>query len=85
HIIPGSRFCKHCGAKIKQETKPHKYFPDEREAFFCQLDNEKHPSTDSAYECDQCARKVCGDCYDNITQTGVNLCPYCKGELYKIQ
>ncbi len=85
HIIPGSRFCKHCGAKIEQETKPHKYFPDEREAFFCQLDNEKHPSTDSAYECDQCARKVCSDCYNKITQTGVTRCPYCKGELYKIQ
>ncbi|UCG90619.1 MAG: zinc ribbon domain-containing protein [Candidatus Heimdallarchaeota archaeon] len=85
HIIPGSRFCKHCGAKIEQEVKPHKYFPDERESFFCQLDNEKHPSTDSAYECGQCARKVCSDCYDNITQTGVTRCPYCKGELYKIQ
>ncbi|MFX0013071.1 MAG: zinc ribbon domain-containing protein [Promethearchaeota archaeon] len=84
-IIPTSRFCKHCGAKIEQEDKSHKYFPDEREAFFCQLDNAKHPSTDSAYECEQCSRKICGDCYDNITRTGVSRCPYCKGELIKVQ
>ena len=84
-LIPDSRFCKHCGAKIEQEVKKHKYFPDERDAFFCQLDNEKHPSTDSAYECDQCSRMICGDCYDNITQTGVSRCPYCKGELSKVQ
>ena len=84
-LTPKSRFCKHCGAKIEQEEKSYKYFPDERKAFFCQLDNEKHPSTDSAYECDQCSRKVCSDCYDNITQTGVTRCPYCKGDLSKVQ
>ena len=84
-IIPESRYCKYCGAKIEQETQPYKYFPDEREAFFCQLDNEKHPSTDSAYECDQCSRKICGKCYESITQTGVTKCPYCKGELLQVQ
>ncbi|UCG01445.1 MAG: zinc ribbon domain-containing protein [Candidatus Heimdallarchaeota archaeon] len=84
-LIPESRYCKYCGAKIEQEAKPYKYFPDEREAFFCQLDNEKHPSTDSAYECEQCSRKICGDCYNTITQTGVTRCPYCKGELRQIQ
>jgi hypothetical protein len=84
-LIPKSRFCKHCGAKIELEEKSHKYFPDERKTFFCQLDNEKHPSTDSAYECDQCSRKICGDCYANITKTGVTRCPYCKGDLSKVQ
>lgn len=84
-IIPESRYCKHCGAKIQQEAKPYKYFPDEREAFFCQLDNEKHPSTDSAYECEQCSRKICGDCHNTITQTGVTRCPYCKGGLLQVQ
>ncbi len=84
-IIPESRYCKHCGTKIEQETKPYKYFPDEREAFFCQLDNEKHPSTDSAYECEQCSRKICGDCYNTITETGVTRCPYCKGDLLQVQ
>jgi predicted amidophosphoribosyltransferase len=84
-IKPGSRFCKNCGAKVEQEVKTHKYFPDERESFFCQLDNEKHPSTDSAYECEQCSRKICGDCFSNVSKTGVTVCPYCKGELTRIQ
>lgn len=85
HIQPGSRFCKNCGAKVEQKEKTYKYFPDERKSFFCQLDNEKHPSTDSAYECDQCSRKICGDCFSNISKTGLSVCPYCKGELSKIQ
>ena len=84
-IIPESRYCKYCGVKIEQKTQPYKYFPDEREAFFCQLDNEKHPSTDSAYECEQCSRKICGNCYNSISQTGVTKCPYCKGELLQVQ
>ena len=84
-IKSGSRFCKNCGAKIEQEAKTYTYFPDERISFFCQLDNEKHPSTESAYECEQCSRRICGDCYEDITKTGVTLCPYCKGELSQTQ
>ena len=84
-LTPSSRFCKHCGSRIEQEAKTHKYFPDEREAFFCQLDNEKHPSTDSTYECEQCSRMICSDCFDNISRTGITRCPYCKGELVKTQ
>ncbi len=84
-IKSGSKFCKNCGTKVEKAVKTYKYFPDERKSFFCQLDNEKHPSTDSAYECDQCSRKVCGDCHSNISRTGVTVCPYCKGELSKIQ
>jgi DNA-directed RNA polymerase subunit RPC12/RpoP len=83
-LKPGNRYCKNCGAKIKQE-KSYEYFPDERKSFFCQLDNEKHPSTDSAYKCVQCSRMVCDDCYDNISKTGLILCPYCKGDLVKAQ
>ncbi len=84
-IKSGSHFCKNCGAKIEQEAKPYIYFPDERISFFCQLDNEKHPSTESAYECEQCSRRICGDCYEDITKTGITLCPYCKGELSQTQ
>lgn len=84
-LKPDSRYCKTCGAKVEQETKPYKYFPDERKSFFCQLDNEKHPSTDSAYQCVQCSRMVCNNCYEDISKTGITACPYCKGELIKAQ
>ncbi|MHA2293080.1 MAG: double zinc ribbon domain-containing protein [Candidatus Hodarchaeales archaeon] len=84
-LKPGSRYCRDCGAKVEQDKKTYELFPDERKSFFCQLDNEKHPSTDSAYECVQCSRKICGDCYDNISRSGVTICPYCKGDLQQIQ
>jgi DNA-directed RNA polymerase subunit RPC12/RpoP len=83
-IKPGNRYCKNCGAKVTQD-KTYEYFPDERKSFFCQLDNEKHPSTDSAYKCIQCSRMVCSTCYDNISKTGLTKCPYCKGSLVKSQ
>jgi hypothetical protein len=84
-IKPDSSYCRTCGAAIEKTTDTHKYFPDERKSFFCQLDNEQHPSTDSAYMCDKCSRMICGNCYDDIGKTGVQVCPYCKGELRKTQ
>jgi len=83
-IEPDNRYCRSCGAKIEQ-IRSHEYFPDERKTFFCQLDNEKHPSTDSAYKCSQCSRMVCSDCYEDMNKTGVSACPYCKGNLVKTQ
>ena len=84
-LKPDSRFCRNCGATVKQEVDKHKYFPDERKSFFCQLDNEQHPSTDSAHQCEQCSRMICDNCYDDIGKTGVQVCPYCKGTLRKTQ
>ncbi|MHA2033250.1 MAG: double zinc ribbon domain-containing protein, partial [Candidatus Kariarchaeaceae archaeon] len=84
-IKADSRFCKNCGTPVEQKTDSYKFFPDERKTFFCQLDNEQHPSTDSAYQCDQCSRMVCANCYEDIGKTGVRVCPYCKGNLNKIQ
>jgi uncharacterized OB-fold protein len=83
-IKPDSSFCRNCGAKIER-TRTLEFSPDDRIAFFCQLDNEQHPSTDSAYKCNQCSRMVCEDCYRNMTKTGVSACPYCKGNLTKVQ
>ncbi|MCK4848829.1 MAG: hypothetical protein KAT16_07400, partial [Candidatus Heimdallarchaeota archaeon] len=73
-----------CGAKI-EKIESYEYFPDERKSFFCQLDNEQHPSTDSAYKCNQCSRMVCSSCYEDMKKTGVLACPYCKGNLIKVQ
>jgi hypothetical protein len=84
-LKPDSRFCRTCGASVEQTTDKHKYFPDERKSFFCQLDNEQHPSTDSAYQCEQCSRMICENCYEDIGKTGVQVCPYCKGKLRKTQ
>ena len=84
-VKPDSRFCRNCGAAIEQKADSHTYFPDERKSFFCQLDNEQHPSTDSAYQCVQCSRMICADCYADIGKTGINACPYCKGALRKAQ
>ncbi|WP_455463400.1 double zinc ribbon domain-containing protein, partial [Candidatus Hodarchaeum mangrovi] len=83
-IIPGSKYCKHCGAKVITE-KGYSYFPDERKSFYCQLDGSKHPSTDSAYQCTQCSRMICKNCYDDLSRTEVSVCPYCKGSLHQIQ
>ena len=83
-IKPDSSFCRNCGAKIER-TRTLEFSPEDRIAFFCQLDNEQHPSTDSAYKCNQCSRMVCEDCYHNMTKTGVSACPYCKGNLTKVQ
>ncbi|MHA1972725.1 MAG: double zinc ribbon domain-containing protein, partial [Candidatus Hodarchaeales archaeon] len=83
-LLPDSKFCKYCGAKVVT-NKGYSYFPDERKSFFCQLDGQKHPSTDSAYQCDQCSRMICSECYDNASSAGVTKCPYCQGHLTKIQ
>lgn len=57
----------------------------ERRSFHCQMDEERHPATDSAYECEQCNRIVCANCFEYMVSTGLNVCPYCKGKLKKIQ
>jgi predicted amidophosphoribosyltransferase len=80
-----SRFCKNCGTPVEQKTDSRQFFSKERKSFFCQLDNEQHPSTDSAYQCDQCSRMVCDNCYEDIGKTGIRVCPYCKGNLSKVQ
>ena len=56
-----------------------------RRSFFCQLDNEQHPLTDSAYQCELCSRMICADCYDQVTEVGMKECPYCQGTLRKVQ
>ncbi len=57
----------------------------QRKSFFCQLDNEQHPATESAYECGKCSRTVCSDCYDQSRDVGVAKCPYCNGDLHQVQ
>ncbi|MFW9779336.1 MAG: hypothetical protein ACFFE8_10830, partial [Candidatus Heimdallarchaeota archaeon] len=54
-------------------------------AFFCQLDNEQHPATDSAYECSTCSRMICEDCYTSAGKVGIVVCPYCQGNLKRTQ
>ena len=77
-FLEADKFCRNCG-----EARPEK--PIKREAFFCQLDNEKHPATDSAYRCDKCSRMVCEDCFNDAKSAGMVQCPYCQGHLSKAQ
>ena len=57
----------------------------QRIAFFCQLDSERHPASESAYECQRCGRRICRRCYIDCQSTGITACAYCQGELVKIQ
>jgi hypothetical protein len=84
-LKPDSRYCKNCGAKVEKVPSTVEFTPKERKTFFCQLDNEKHPETDSGYECEQCSRMICGSCYTDMSQTGITACPYCKGNLVQVQ
>ena len=59
--------------------------PKERRSFFCQIDGQKHPAIDLAYECEQCSRMVCGACYESSKAVGVGSCPFCQGRLIRIQ
>ncbi|MHA2244168.1 MAG: cache domain-containing protein [Candidatus Hodarchaeales archaeon] len=77
-FLEADKFCRNCG-----EVRPEKTI--ERKSFFCQLDNEKHPATDSAYQCDKCSRMVCENCFNDAKSAGMVQCPYCKGHLSKAQ
>lgn len=48
-------------------------------------DNEQHPLTESAYQCEQCSRYVCKSCYSGMVSTSKTVCPYRRGNLTKIQ
>lgn len=56
-----------------------------RTSFFCVLDSEAHPATESAYQCKVCKRFVCSSCYQLMVMTAVSNCPYCGEDLSKIQ
>ena len=57
----------------------------EKRSFHCQMDGEAHPATDSAYECEVCKRNICTDCYQQMVSSGLTICPYCQGDLQRIQ
>ncbi|MHA2225072.1 MAG: zinc-ribbon domain-containing protein [Candidatus Hodarchaeales archaeon] len=86
-LSKNARFCKICGTEVGIQTfqVPANYNHKKRVSFFCQLDNEKHPATDSAFQCEQCARYVCDSCYRSIRAAGFLVCSYCKGNLMKVQ
>ncbi len=65
---------------FSQEAKKKERIP-----FFCIIDNGQHPATESAYECSSCRRIICEKCYEDSKSTGFTICPFCKGELVKIQ
>lgn len=82
-----ARFCKFCGTEVgfKPIKVPTINDFGKRISFFCQLDNEKHPAMESAYQCEQCARHVCNSCYKEINMVGLSDCSYCGGNLIQIQ
>ncbi|MFW9855772.1 MAG: LVIVD repeat-containing protein [Candidatus Thorarchaeota archaeon] len=59
--------------------------PIGRISFFCQLDNLQHPKTTAGYQCQNCSRMVCADCYEKSIKVGVPECPFCDGPLKRIQ
>jgi rRNA maturation endonuclease Nob1 len=85
-LSKNARFCKVCGTQVEFSpiqtimTQAH----EKRISFFCQLDNEKHPATHSAYQCEQCARHVCDSCYRDMIMVGLSDCSYCGGKLIQI-
>ncbi|MFX0051071.1 MAG: hypothetical protein ACFE8U_07225 [Candidatus Hermodarchaeota archaeon] len=56
-----------------------------RVPFFCQLDYETHPLTESAFQCQTCARYVCTECFEKLSLVKVDRCPYCQGKLHRVQ
>jgi len=63
----------------------HNLAKGERRSFYCQLDNMQHPKTTSAFQCLKCSRQVCESCHLTSTAVGISTCPFCNGELRKIQ
>ncbi len=53
--------------------------------FFCQMDGDKHPATDSGYQCVSCGRLVCEYCYLEMIHANITICPFCQQNLEKIQ
>ncbi|MHA1940594.1 MAG: zinc-ribbon domain-containing protein [Candidatus Hodarchaeales archaeon] len=82
-----ARFCKFCGTGVEFQTiqVPTIHKLEKRISFFCQLDNEKHPAMDSAFQCETCARHVCDSCYRDMNMVGLVNCSYCGGNLIQIQ
>ncbi len=70
---------------IEKQIVEYSPEPKERRAFFCQLDNEQHPKTDSGFQCENCSRMVCAKCYEKSLEVGVPECPFCDGTLIRIQ
>ncbi|MHA2243857.1 MAG: hypothetical protein ACXADY_02720 [Candidatus Hodarchaeales archaeon] len=70
---------------LKAQLNSNKYGKKALVTFFCQLDNETHPKTKSAYQCQICARYMCIDCYEKLKLVRLPNCPFCEGELYKAQ
>ena len=47
--------------------------------FFCQVDGETHPATDTAYQCTECGRFICKKCLTDLMEIGRPSCPMCNG------
>jgi rRNA maturation endonuclease Nob1 len=86
-LSKNARFCKVCGTRVDFPIKqiPMIQNAEKRISFFCQLDNEKHPAMDSAFQCEECARYVCDSCYRDMHMVGLSDCSYCGGNLNQIQ
>ncbi|MHA2247375.1 MAG: LVIVD repeat-containing protein [Candidatus Hodarchaeales archaeon] len=70
---------------IVKQIEDYSLKPTDRRSFFCQLDNAQHPKTDSGYQCENCSRMVCAECYEKSLKVDVPECPFCDGTLNRIQ
>lgn len=53
----------------------------EEERIFCQLCQEYYPKKQPYYECKNCGRQECLNCYVKSVETGKNTCVFCDGQL----
>ncbi|MFW9992330.1 MAG: hypothetical protein ACFFD4_09810 [Candidatus Odinarchaeota archaeon] len=52
--------------------------------FYCQICQENKGASISRYQCQECNRFTCEDCYQAALQTGYDRCSMCEGELKKL-
>ncbi|MFX0122468.1 MAG: hypothetical protein ACFFAE_02440 [Candidatus Hodarchaeota archaeon] len=77
--------------KIERKTLATIFTPPRRRfsralwtPFYCQVDKEQHPATDIAYQCQQCSRYVCENCFQDMQMAKMAACPMCGGLLTQI-
>ena len=52
--------------------------------FFCQVDGKTHPATDTAFQCKQCGRFICDNCFQDLVNVVRPSCPMCDGAMARV-
>jgi hypothetical protein len=54
----------------------------QQDYYYCQIDQTQHTVFELHFQCSQCLRFICTNCYKKGQST---KCPYCQGKLYQTQ